>query len=219
MKKEDNELEETPQTTDTMSDQTETDSIETTPVVVEKKTSAIASGFAWTVKNAKWLVPVLLVIVLVVVVMSYNSRIDHLKADMEAERNLYQGEYQKEMLQQRQESSYQLAKVFSWSVRSELMRGNREQVDLLLNQFVKTSDLNSIALINPKDYLIELSTDKKLEGTTHTAPKDLKTSDELQANGKAIVAVLGINETIGYLEFSFSFAPVDSLVGTVTDNH
>ena len=56
--------------------------------------------------------------------------------------------------------------VFSWSVRSELLRNNTENLNQLLNIFVRQSGADLVQLVNPKDNIVLLSSDKKFEGTT-----------------------------------------------------
>ncbi len=52
---------------------------------------------------------------------------------------------------------------FVWSVRTELLKDNYDQIDSYLTQFVKQDEFNSVMLITP-DMEIKVSTDKKLEG-------------------------------------------------------
>ena len=56
--------------------------------------------------------------------------------------------------------------VFSWSVRSELLRENTENLNQLLTVFVQQSGADLVQLVNPKDNIVLLSSDKKFEGTT-----------------------------------------------------
>ena len=56
--------------------------------------------------------------------------------------------------------------VFSWSVRSELLRNNTENLNQLLSIFVRQSGADLVQLVNPKDNIVLLSSDKKFEGTT-----------------------------------------------------
>lgn len=51
--------------------------------------------------------------------------------------------------------------VFTWSVRSELLRNNTENLNQLLTVFVKESELDLVQLINPMNKMVLLSSDKK----------------------------------------------------------
>ena len=56
-----------------------------------------------------------------------------------------------------------VCKPLIWSVRSELLRGNLEQVDLLITELVKEKNFLSIYLVDP-DGNVMLSTNKKMQG-------------------------------------------------------
>lgn len=93
--------------------------------------------------------------------------------------------------------------VFSWSVRSELLRENTENLNQLLTTFVKESGANLVQLIYPKDNVVLLSSDKKFEGSTITDIKftDIESTIVLndQNTVKIICPVMGFNEKIGIL--------------------
>lgn len=56
-----------------------------------------------------------------------------------------------------------MAKPLVWDIRSEMLRGNLEQVDLLISDLVKENNFRYIHLITPNGNVI-LSTNKSLEG-------------------------------------------------------
>ena len=56
-----------------------------------------------------------------------------------------------------------IAKPLVWDIRSEMLRGNLEQVDLLISDLVKENNFRYIHLITPNGNVI-LSTNKSLEG-------------------------------------------------------
>jgi len=93
--------------------------------------------------------------------------------------------------------------VFSWSVRSELMRNNVENLNQLLTVFVKESGADLVQLVNPENKLILLSSDKKFEGTTYNQNLDFEIENTvvLEQDGKVIIVtpVMGFNSTIGIL--------------------
>jgi len=91
------------------------------------------------------------------------------------------------------------AKTFSWAIRSELIRGNKDQINQFFNEFVKTPGIIKLQLINSEDSKIEISTDKKDEGTRNV--------DYINLNGQEIIAgvhelkivtpILGMNKQLG----------------------
>jgi Ca2+/Na+ antiporter len=93
--------------------------------------------------------------------------------------------------------------VFSWSVRSELLRNNTENLNQLLTVFVKKSGADLVYLIKPEDKMVLLSSDKKHEGSPYTGDLnfELNTSTILKEDGivKIITPVMGLNSKIGIL--------------------
>ena len=55
-------------------------------------------------------------------------------------------------------------RVFSWAVRSELIRGNLEQVEQFFIEYLKIEDIVKVQLINPENNTISTSTDRKDNG-------------------------------------------------------
>ena len=93
--------------------------------------------------------------------------------------------------------------VFSWSVRSELLRNNSENLNQLLTVFVKESGADLVLLINPEDKMVLLSSDKKYEGNQYTDNLDfeLNKPSVLKEGGevKIITPVMGFTNQIGVL--------------------
>ncbi len=75
-----------------------------------------------------------------------------------------------EQIQSNQETALKLlAKPMVWSIRAEWMRGNKEQVELMLVDVVKGSDLLYLHFLDMSGKVI-VSTDKRLEGLTLEDP-------------------------------------------------
>jgi len=95
------------------------------------------------------------------------------------------------------------SKVFSWSIRSELLRNNTENLNQLLTVFVKESETDLVQIINPEDKMVLLSSDKKYEGLQYsgTLNNELNNSVVLRedSNVKIITPVMGFNSMIGIL--------------------
>lgn len=93
--------------------------------------------------------------------------------------------------------------VFSWSVRSELLRENTENLNQLLTVFVKGSGANLIQLVNPADNIVLLSTDKKFEGIPYAMGLNIETNETNVVNADNTVSivtpVMGFNNKIGVL--------------------
>jgi Ca2+/Na+ antiporter len=93
--------------------------------------------------------------------------------------------------------------VFSWSVRSELLRNNTENLNQLLTVFVKESGADLVQIVNSEDKIIILSSDKKFEGVSYSGLLnfEIKKTMVLEDGGvvKIITPVMGFNNMIGIL--------------------
>lgn len=94
-------------------------------------------------------------------------------------------------------------KVFSWSVRSELLRNNTENINQLLTVFVKESGADLVQIVNPEDQMVLLSTDKKYEGNLYAGNLDLELNSSLviekESSLQIITPIMGYNTIIGIL--------------------
>ena len=95
------------------------------------------------------------------------------------------------------------SRIFSWSVRSELMRNNTENLNQLVNAFVRESGADLVQLIDPATKIVTLSSDKKFEGIEYTQKIDYALTEPktlMEESGiKIITPVMGLNAAIGIL--------------------
>ena len=93
--------------------------------------------------------------------------------------------------------------VFSWSVRSELLRNNTENLNQLLTVFVQQSGADLVQVINTTDKVVLLSSDKKFEGTpvADTTLNGLSSTRVLrEAKTVTIMSpIMGFNDKLGVL--------------------
>ncbi len=94
-------------------------------------------------------------------------------------------------------------KVFSWSVRSELLRNNAENLNQLLSVFIKESIAELVQLVNSEDKMVLFSSNKKYEGNPYTGNLDFEIKDSVILEEgdvvKIITPVMGFNNMIGIL--------------------
>ena len=99
-----------------------------------------------------------------------------------------------------------LSKPLIWSIRSEMLRGNLEQVNIYTNDMVKEKNFQFIYVVSPGDSIL-ISTDKKFQGQS---AKGMFDNELLKTD--SLIAVNNANETVTI------FAPVmgyDSRLATL----
>lgn len=162
----------------------------------------------------KNIVAVILATILIIVLIWYSVKISAIEKQYEEERTemvaksknersalITKHKSDKDSLQIKNlESS---SKIFSWAVRSELMRNNTENLNQLLNAFVQESGADLVQLIDPETNIISLSSDKKFEGKEYPQGIDyaLTEPQTLMEEGgtKIITPVMGLNSALGIL--------------------
>ena len=96
------------------------------------------------------------------------------------------------------------SEVFSWSVRSELLRDNVENLNQLVSVFVKKSNVSLVQIVDIEKNKIMLSSDKKYEGEPYTGDTNISNTESVVKNteeGKSqiITPIMGFNSRIGLL--------------------
>lgn len=162
----------------------------------------------------KNIVAVLLAVILIIVLIWYSVKISSIEEQYEEEKTelVTKSENEKSALISKYESekdSLEIrnlessAKIFSWAVRSELMRNNTENLNQLVNAFVQESGADLVQLLDPKTKVITLSSDKKFEGLEYDREidYDLTGQQTLMTEGgiKIITPVMGLNSLLGIL--------------------
>ena len=96
------------------------------------------------------------------------------------------------------------SEVFSWSVRSEMLRNNEENLNQLVSAFVKKSNVSLVQIVDMKDKKVILSSDKKYEGEAYTGNLDQSDSETVvqtnqEGKQQIITPIMGFNSKIGIL--------------------
>ena len=109
----------------------------------------------------------------------------------------------KEKLQITSQFIDETTKVFSWAIRGELLRDNREQVNLFFSNLVKEPGFKRIRLIDASNSKVIISTNKKDEGTVVTDTMILNANTlKQQKDGeiiRSISPVMGMNSRVAIL--------------------
>lgn len=111
-----------------------------------------------------------------------------------------------QLLENNRQSLMVLSKPLAWSIRLEMMRGNMEQVDLLISDLVKERNFQFIHILG-LDGNVVLSTNKKLEGM----PVDIVSVNDALPNDSTVV----INEADDVVVVVTPVMGYDSKLGTL----
>lgn len=141
--------------------------------------------------------------ILLSIVLYYNFILYQTKNQFKEEKETLITQYTQEIDSLKLAKTTEIVKVFSWAVRSELLRENFEQVDLLFNTFVKESNMVKIYLINIETQKVQLSTDKKLENELFTELDLLKLNELTVDNNRIVAPISGLNKQLGLLIVDF----------------
>lgn len=103
-----------------------------------------------------------------------------------------------------------LAKPYVWAIRTEIMKGNIEAVNLYANDMVKEKYFQTITVVNDKGVIVS-STNKKLEGKSYASVGNAAylTNDSTVVNKvddatlEVSSPVMGFNKRIGTLIFNY----------------
>ncbi|MFO8146305.1 MAG: hypothetical protein ACQEWG_14545 [Bacteroidota bacterium] len=178
---------------------------------VEKKDNTNNKFLDFLKKN---IVAVLLALILIIVLIWYSVKVSSIEEQYEEEKTelVTKSENERSALITKYESekdSLQISnlesssKIFSWAVRSELMRNNTENLNQLINAFVKESNADLVQLIDPETNIISLSSDKKFEGMEYDQKLDYALTEQqtlMEETGiKIITPVMGLNSALGIL--------------------
>jgi len=100
------------------------------------------------------------------------------------------------------------SKVFSWAIRSELTRENKEQVNQFFLNFIKEPGVSKVEFVNALDGRVTLSTDKKDEGSVFPNQVALATTEIINYRNDSVLnivsPVMGLNNKIGVLVIEYN---------------
>jgi hypothetical protein len=109
-----------------------------------------------------------------------------------------------------------VAKPYVWAIRTEIMRGNIDAVNLYANDMVKEKNFQSITVVDDKGIIVS-STDKKLEGKNFSSigkgaylTTDSTIVDRINEYNLVVSSpVMGFNKRIGTLIFNYATEKVE----------
>lgn len=140
-----------------------------------------------------------LILLLIIILIWHYSKMHSLQKSAEKEKVEIVTKYETKLDSLNAVQLQQTAKAFSWAIRSELIRGNTDQINQFFNEFIKMPGIIKLQLINPESSIIEISTDKKDEGLQNADYNNIKDQETINETSelKIVTPISGMNKQIG----------------------
>lgn len=140
-----------------------------------------------------------LILIIVIILIWHFSKMHFLDKITEKEKLEIVTKYGIKLDSMNSVSLLHTAKAFSWAIRSELLRGNKDQINQYFNEFIKTPGILKLQLINSENSVIEISTDKKDEGTKNFDYINIKGQEIIPGlpELRIVTPIAGMNNNIG----------------------
>ncbi|MEI6122453.1 MAG: hypothetical protein WCQ95_02380 [Bacteroidota bacterium] len=153
----------------------------------------------------------LLIVVPTAIYLWKQAEINKLKKQQETQINAFRADAKAKIDNCNKNNIETLTRVFSWAVRSEMLRNNIDQVNTYMTTLVKAADLNDISVIK-SDGMVVLSTNKKYEGNAYAGPvaSQLSTiNDVVSQNGQdnniiVISPIMGLDTRLGSIVITYT---------------
>ena len=98
--------------------------------------------------------------------------------------------------------------VFSWAIRGELTRENKEQVNQYFLNFIKEPGVMKVEFVDALNSKVTMSTNKKDEGTVFTDQVALMTTKTISFKNDSVLniitPVMGLNTKLGVLVIEYT---------------
>jgi hypothetical protein len=176
-----------------------TDEISTnTPSSDQKPVSDKVSDFL-----KKNITAVISTILLILVIIWFSIKIANNTKQFENEKMQLITHYEAERDSLQIKSLEFASSVFSWSIRSEMLRNNMENLNQLITVFVQESDASLVQIVDPETRMVILSSDKKFEGIEYDKEINFEINHPLvikeDQNISIITPIMGFSNRIGVL--------------------
>jgi len=146
---------------------------------------------------------VVLTFLLIVVFIWFSVKINNNKNHFENEKTQLITKYETERDSLQIKSLEFASTVFSWSIRSEMLRNNMENLNQLLTVFVQESTASLVQIVDPETRMVILSSDKKCEGIEYDKEINFEINEPvvIKDDQKIIIItpIMGFSNRIGVL--------------------
>jgi len=164
-----------------------------------------------TVNRKTLLITILVAIILIVAMWIWKSiSTNNLEEQATVNQNKLKQQTKTIIAQTHADHLKLLAKPFVWSIRTEMMKGNNDQINIYMNEMVREKNFQRIMVLNNK-YAIVSSTNKKDEGksfdTVDSMSKLSGDDTKVENKGDSILTlkspIMGFNNRLGTLYIQY----------------
>jgi hypothetical protein len=144
-----------------------------------------------------------LIVVLIVVLLAAFIKIKVMERNFAKEKLRLHSCYEYQLDSIKTSQLVTISEVFSWAVRSELLRNNKEQINQFFLMLIKKPGFQKIQLIDPVSAKVILSTDKKEEGRTFKDAHRFIIPEAISFKKDSLLQIVtpitGLNDQMGIL--------------------
>ncbi|RZK80314.1 MAG: hypothetical protein EOO85_01145 [Pedobacter sp.] len=164
-----------------------------------------------TVNRKTLLITILVAIILIVAMWIWKSiSTNNLEEQATVNQNKLKQQTKTIIAQTHADHLKLLAKPFVWSIRTEMMKGNNDQINIYMNEMVREKNFQRIMVLNNK-YAIVSSTNKKDEGKSFDTVDSMSklSGDDTKVENKGdsiltlISPIMGFNNRLGTLYIQY----------------
>lgn len=164
-----------------------------------------------TVNRKTLLITILVAIILIVAMWIWKSiSTNNLEEQVTVNQNKLKQQTKTIIAQTHADHLKLLAKPFVWSIRTEMMKGNNDQINIYMNEMVREKNFQRIMVLNNK-YAIVSSTNKKDEGKSFDTVDSMSklSGDDTKVENKGdsiltlISPIMGFNNRLGTLYIQY----------------
>ncbi|MBE0667651.1 MAG: hypothetical protein IH593_08250 [Bacteroidales bacterium] len=146
---------------------------------------------------------ILLAIALVTVFIVLKSQMNTMEKEHLVQKNQIIYKYETKIDSLNTANIELTVKVFSWAIRSELIRQNIDAADQLMTAFVQEPNIQNVKLLNQENSMIIISTNKKEEGQEFENKELLRVDKTTLLKDLTQITVvnpiMGLNKKLGVL--------------------